>query len=204
MGLPQPYATEINDVHVVTQETQGEVMLYLGAVHLRGPVPAKLIQGFNHRKTRQANAVLGGAVAPPECLTFDEVTEIVEMGPLLVRGVLGQLAIVRSDKGELQVPQVLIDLGQRQEVRWGGDGLGHEHPLLDRIIRSWGGLLVQTEIRGLEVQSEQVLSPGEVQGTGLRGETGALLQEIRDIVSGKGLVLQGIGHGAGEDRKSTR
>src|SRR4030095_2400793 len=189
MGLPQAYATEINDVHVVTQKMQGEVMLYLGAVNLCGPVPTKLIQGFNHRKAREANAVLGGVVAPSECLTFNEVTEIVEMGPLLVRGVLGQLAIVLSDKGELQVPQVLIGLGQRHEVRWGGGKLGHEHPLLYRMVGSWGGLLVQAEIGGLEVQLKQVLSPGEVQGTGLRGEAGALLQEIRDIVSGKGLIL---------------
>jgi hypothetical protein len=33
-----------------------------GAVNLRGPVPAKLIQGFQDRKAGQANAVCRGAI----------------------------------------------------------------------------------------------------------------------------------------------
>src|SRR5919109_4798957 len=106
MRLPQPNASEINYVYVVTQKMQGEVMLHLGTVNLRGPVPTKLIQGFNHRKASEANTVFRSAVAPQEGFAFDEMAEIVEMGPLLVRGLLGQVAVVLSNKGELQVPQI--------------------------------------------------------------------------------------------------
>src|SRR5215831_6152271 len=139
MGLPQSYATEIKDVHVVTQKMQGEVMLHLGAVNLRGPVPAKLIQGFNHRKASEANTVFRSAVAPQEGFAFDEMAEIVEMGPLLMRGLLGQIAVVLSNKGELQVPQILIDFVRCHSAGWGGLQLGHEYLLLYGMVRRGGG-----------------------------------------------------------------
>jgi len=56
--------------------------------------------------------------------------------------------------------------------------------------------LVQTEVWGLEVEFEQVFSARQVQGALLRREAGALLQEIGDVVGGKGTIFQGIGQGA--------
>jgi hypothetical protein len=198
MGLPQPNSSEINSVYVVTQKMQGEVMLHLGAVHLRGPVPAQLIQGFQHRKAGQTPAVFRGAVAPQEGLACDEMAERVEMGPLLVRGLLGQVAVGLSHKGALQVPQILIDFVRCHGTGWGGVQLGHEPLLLYGMVRGRGGRLVQAEVRGLEMQIEQGLSPCEVQRTLLRGAAGALLEPVRDRVGGKGAVLQGIGPGAGD------
>jgi len=177
---------------------QGEVRLHLGAVKLRGPVPAQLIQGFNHREAGQTKAVFRGAVAPQEGFACDEMAEIVEMGLLLVRGLLGQVAVGLSKKGELQVPQILIDCVRCHGTGWGGLQWGHEHRLLYGMVRGRGGHLVQAEVRGLEMQIAQVLSPCEVQRTLLRGEAGALLEQVSDIVGGKSAVLQGIGPGAGD------
>jgi hypothetical protein len=49
--------------------------------------------------------------------------------------------------------------------------------------------LVDAEVRRLEAQIEQIFAPREVPGTLLRRETSALLQEIGNVVSGKGAVL---------------
>jgi hypothetical protein len=54
-------------------------VLYLEAVHLHRPVPAKLVEGFDDGESRLAQAVLGGAVAPHVGLAFDEPAEIVHV-----------------------------------------------------------------------------------------------------------------------------
>jgi hypothetical protein len=45
----------------------------------------------------------------PARLAFDEMAEIVEMSPLLVGGLLGEVAMVVEHKGQFQVPQILLD-----------------------------------------------------------------------------------------------
>jgi hypothetical protein len=42
-------------------------------------------------------------------LAFDQMPEIVEMGPVLVGGLLGEIAMVVEHKGQVQVPQILLD-----------------------------------------------------------------------------------------------
>ena len=56
--------------------------------------------------------------------------------------------------------------------------------------------MIQAEVRGLEVEIEQVLSARQGQGALLRRKAGALLQEIGDVVGGKGPVVQGISQSA--------
>jgi hypothetical protein len=62
MRLPQAHAVQINHVHVVLKKAQGEVVLDQGAINLRGPVPAKLIQGLQDSKAGQANAGFRGTI----------------------------------------------------------------------------------------------------------------------------------------------
>ena len=65
------------------------------------------------------------------------------------------------------------------------------------MVSRGGWFLIETEVRGLKLELKQVLAPGEVQGTLLRGEARPLLQEIGDVVGGKGAVVQGVGQGTG-------
>jgi hypothetical protein len=44
------------------KKAQGEVVLDQGAINLHGPVPAKLIRGFQDRKAGQSNAVCRSAI----------------------------------------------------------------------------------------------------------------------------------------------
>jgi hypothetical protein len=94
-------------------------MLHLSAVNLGGPIPAKLIQGFNDWKASQANAIVGGAVAPQEGFAFDQLAEIVDMGPLLVGRLLGEGPVVFRDKGEFQVMEMARDILWGHRVGWG-------------------------------------------------------------------------------------
>jgi hypothetical protein len=68
---------------------------------------------------------------------------------------------------------------------------------LTGMVRRWREFLIETEVWGRKLKIEHVLSPGKVQGTFLWGEARALLQEIGDVVSGKGTVLQGVSQRAG-------
>ena len=49
------------------------MVLDLRLVDLMRPVPAKLIEGFNHRKARLANTVLGGLVTPEPGFALDQL-----------------------------------------------------------------------------------------------------------------------------------
>ncbi len=89
------------------------MILHLHAVNHRGPVPAKLIEGFDHRKAGLANAVLRGAVSSQVGLALRQSGQIVDMRPLLDGGLLGQFVVVLGHKGQLQVAQMLIELTWR-------------------------------------------------------------------------------------------
>jgi len=57
--------------------------------------------------------------------------------------------------------------------------------------------VIDAEVGLLELDIEEVLSSGEMEGAGLRGEAGALFEQIGDVVRGKGLVDQGVRHSPG-------
>ena len=57
--------------------------------------------------------------------------------------------------------------------------------------------MIDAEVGLLELDIEEVLSSGEMEGAGLRGEAGALFEQIGDVIRGKGLVDQGVRHGPG-------
>jgi hypothetical protein len=117
------------------------------------------------------------------------MTEVVEMGPLLVSRVLCQLTLVLGDKGEFQGAPILLDFMQGHGARWRGFELGHDIFSSSGLVRRGAWLLVHAEVRRLEAQLEQIFAPREGQGTLLRRETSALLQEIGHVIGGKGAVL---------------
>jgi len=84
-------------------------VLHLEAVHLSGPVPAKLIEGFDDGGSRLAQAVVGSTVAPHVRLAFDEPAERVHMGPLFSSGLVGQVTVVLRDKRQLKVSAMVIE-----------------------------------------------------------------------------------------------
>jgi hypothetical protein len=49
----------------------------------------------------------------------------------------------------------------------------------------------------VEMEIEEVLPTGEMQGAGLGGEVGALLEQVSDVVGGKSATVAGIVKGAG-------
>jgi hypothetical protein len=110
LGFSEAYPAQINYIHVLSQKAQGEVMLDLGTVNLRGPVPAERIQGFNDGKARHANASLSSTVTPQEGLAFDQLREILNMRLLPGCCLLSEIAVVVSDKRELQVEEMAIEV----------------------------------------------------------------------------------------------
>ena len=50
------------------------------------------------------------------------------------------------------------------------------------------------------MEFEEVLSPGEMQGALLGGKAGALLEQVGDVVGGKGALFEGIGQSTGRGR----
>src|SRR2546423_563917 len=64
----------------------------------------------------------------------------------------------------------------------------HGVSLLCIMGRSLRSGLIETEIRWCETDLQEVFTPCEVEGAGLRGEPSALFQQVGNIVRGEGLV----------------
>src|SRR2546427_4968256 len=79
LGFSHAAAAQIDEVGLVFDKAEIEVVLHLETVHLGGPVPAKLIEGFDDWKACLANAILGGTVAPQVRLAFEESAQVVHM-----------------------------------------------------------------------------------------------------------------------------
>ena len=138
------------------------MVLHLEAVNLGGPVPAHLRQGFDDRKACLATAIVGRAVAPPGRLACAESGQVLDMGPLLARRLCGQFAIVLCEKGELQVPELVIAI-----ARGHGPGLRlcaglHGVRLLCLVDCGRRGSVINAEGRGLQPDREEGRAPGQM------------------------------------------
>jgi len=61
-------------------------------------------------------------------------------------------------------------------------------PLLGLVDGPLGSGVVNAQIGWLEGHGQEIFSAGEMEGAGLGGEPRALLQEVGDILRGKGLI----------------
>src|SRR5262245_38750286 len=100
LGFPQAHTAQKDEVGLGLDKFQAKVVLHLETVHPGGPVPAKLLQGFNDGEARQPNAAFGGAVASPLRLAFREPGQVVDMRPRLLSRLGSELRIVLRDKSE--------------------------------------------------------------------------------------------------------
>src|ERR1700680_3014814 len=69
-------------------------------------------------------------------------------------------------------------------------------------VRSLGVMiiyLVGVEVRGSDVDVEQVVATGKLQWSRLRQRAGAGLQDVGDVLGAEGLEGEPVGDGAGDD-----
>src|SRR5215470_3407605 len=79
LGFPQADPTQQDEVGFGLDKLVVEVVLHLEPVDPGGPVPAKLLQGFDDGEARQPNATLGGAITSHVGLAFQESGEVVDV-----------------------------------------------------------------------------------------------------------------------------
>ena len=106
MGFPESYAAYEHGVGFFVEEAQPEEVLDLGPVDLLRPTPIELVQGLDHREAGGADAPFQGALFAPGAFAFEEALEVLDMGPVLGRGLLGQLFVVGGDIGQAQVVEM--------------------------------------------------------------------------------------------------
>src|SRR5215470_9972242 len=79
LGFPQAHTAQQDEVGLGLDKFEAKVVLHLETVNPGGPVPAKLLQGFDDGEARHPKAAFGGAVALPLHLAFREPDQIVDM-----------------------------------------------------------------------------------------------------------------------------
>jgi hypothetical protein len=103
MSFAEAHPTEKDDIGGVLEKREPGEVLDLEAIDLFGPIPLELVEGFEDRKARPADAPVGSAILFACGLSGDEFAEIVHMGPVFFRCLLGHLRVVIEKKGELEV-----------------------------------------------------------------------------------------------------
>jgi hypothetical protein len=100
MRFAQAHTAQKDEVGFGLDKFEAKVVVHLETVNPGGPVPAKLLQGFDDGEARQPNAAFGGAVASLLRLAFREPGQGVDMRPRLLSRLGGELRLVLRDKGE--------------------------------------------------------------------------------------------------------
>jgi hypothetical protein len=86
-------SSEENYVGFVSHESQAEEILHLRPIDLLGPTPLKVFQEFDGRKASRGDASLDRPLVPGLALAVDEPSQIIDMGPMLLRGFRSQSGV---------------------------------------------------------------------------------------------------------------
>src|SRR6266536_2752011 len=92
--FPIPTPPDKNDVHFVGNERQAEEILDLGPVDLLGPAPLEVFQQFDGGKASGDDAPLHGPLVSSLALSVDQPSQVVDVGPVLLRGFRGQSGVL--------------------------------------------------------------------------------------------------------------
>jgi hypothetical protein len=175
-AIAKANVTDEDDVGLGCDEGQTEQVLDLRAVDLFGPAPLEVIEGFEHGEARVPDAALDAAVLAHRGLALNQLLQIIQVRALLVGGSGGQGLVVALDVVQMQTLQLRVQ--SRQVSR------GH-----DRLPRS-------VEVRGSDLDVEQVVATGELQWSWFRQRPGAGLQDVGDVLGTEGLEGEPVGDGA--------
>jgi hypothetical protein len=91
--------TQENRVSFLRDELQTEEILHLEAVEFLGPIPAKLLEGFENRKTSGFDPTLDGELTALVELSVDQSAQVFDMVPMLLGRLLGQGPMLGLDEG---------------------------------------------------------------------------------------------------------
>ena len=100
-----------DDVGFVFEEGHAKKVLHLGAVDFLGPVPVKLVEGFETGEAGGGDAAFDGQLMPALGLAVNEPGQIIHMRPLLLRGLGGQLRILLGHGDQFERGQLFGQLG---------------------------------------------------------------------------------------------
>ena len=108
MAFAQADGAQEDDVGPVADKVQPEEVLHGQAVDFLGPVPAELLQGFDHGEAGLLDAALDQALAAQFVLPLHQGLQVLLMIPVVLGGFLGQGGMMLLDEAQLEVVQMLV------------------------------------------------------------------------------------------------
>jgi hypothetical protein len=91
------------------EELQAKEVLHLKAVDFLGPVPTELFEGFQDGKVGRLDAAFDAALTALVELALDQSAQIIDVTPLGLGGLLGQIGVMVEDEGELKLLEVFLE-----------------------------------------------------------------------------------------------
>ena len=100
--FPEADSAHEDDVGFVFGEGQAKEVLHLGAIDFLGPVPVELVQRFEAGETGGGHAALDGQLLAALGFAVNEPGQIINVGPLFLRGLGGQDCILLGHRDEFE------------------------------------------------------------------------------------------------------
>jgi hypothetical protein len=85
------------------EEAEAKEVLHLGAIDLLGPVPIERVEGLEERKPGRGNSPSDRAVLATVVFSFDELSKILLVSPMVTGGLIGQVLVMVRDKGQTEL-----------------------------------------------------------------------------------------------------
>src|SRR6516164_9625134 len=107
MCFSDPDGTQENHVALLSQKLQPEEVLDLEAIDFLGPVPTKLLKGFEHREAGGFDAQLDSVLESVLVLAVNETAQVIDVTAVLLSGLLGQLGILGFKERQPKIIELL-------------------------------------------------------------------------------------------------
>ena len=106
VSFPEADASHEDDVGFVFGEGEAKEVLDLGTIDFLGPVPVELVERFETGKAGGGHAALNGQLLATLGLPVNEPGQIIDMGPLFLRGLGGQRRVLLGHRQKFEGGQL--------------------------------------------------------------------------------------------------
>jgi hypothetical protein len=111
VGLAEPDTAEKDDVGLVFEELESEEVLDGHAVDFLGPVPLKLLEGFDDGEPRHSDFALNGAVPTGVDFSAGEVLEVLDVCPVVPGGLIGRSLVMLVHEAKIEGLEMIFEAG---------------------------------------------------------------------------------------------
>ena len=109
MRFAQSHVAQQHDIGRLGEELQAKEVLDGQSVEFLGPIPLELFERFQNREARGLHTPFNGVLAALLVLAVSEPSQVIDMSPGLLSGLLGQFGVMGFEEGQFEFIELLVE-----------------------------------------------------------------------------------------------